>query len=161
METTAQSTSPQANHTWRFFRAGGLDLVRIETSDDLRQLQHLDQKLWTALACPVKGLEYDEKTLALIDSDSDGRVRAPEILAAVKWTCEALHNPAVIIESSGGLPLAEIKDPALLASAREILASLGKSSAKTISCDDVADTTQIFAATKFNILVWRAQEAAG
>jgi len=30
-------------------------------------------------SCPVKGLELDEKTLALIDSDADGRVRVPRV----------------------------------------------------------------------------------
>ena len=36
---------------------------------DLAHLDELDQKLWAALACPVKGLEFDERTLALIDTD--------------------------------------------------------------------------------------------
>lgn len=150
METNAHPSSDRPAHTWRFFRAGGLDLVRLETADDLRNLGTLDQKLWTALACPVKGLEFDEKTLALIDADKDGRVRAPEIIAAVNWTCEALNDPAVIIDSQGGLPVAAIKDPALAASARQILASLGKAGGSTINLEDVADTTKIFAATKFN-----------
>jgi hypothetical protein len=150
METNAHPSSESPVHTWRFFRAGGLDLVRIETADDLRNLASLDQKLWTALACPVKGLEFDEKTLALIDADKDGRVRAPEIIAAVNWTCDVLEDPAVIIDSQGGLPVAAIKDAALLASAKEILASLGKTNAPTISLAEVADTAKIFAATKFN-----------
>ena len=39
-------------------------------------LDALDQKLWVALACPTNGLEIDARTLALIDTDKDGRVRA-------------------------------------------------------------------------------------
>ena len=150
MDMTAHASSDAPRHAWRFYRAGGLDLVRIETADDLRYLHTLDQKLWTALACPVKGLEFDEKTLALIDTDKDGRVRAPEVLAAVGWVCDVLKDPAVIIDSSGGLPLAEIKDPALLASAREILASLGKSGATSIEVADASDTARIFGQTRFN-----------
>ena len=73
-------------HRWRFYRAGGVDQVRIETGADIANLESLDQKLWVALSCPVKGLEFDERTLALLDADSDGRVRAPEILAAVPIT---------------------------------------------------------------------------
>jgi len=65
------------NHTWTFFRAGGLDQVLFETADDFRNLGHLDQKLWVALSCPVKGLQFDSRTLELIDTDKDGRVRAP------------------------------------------------------------------------------------
>lgn len=150
MEKNMPTSSESPGHTWRFFRAGGLDLVRLETADDLRNLQYLDQKLWTALACPVKGLEFDEKTLALIDTDGDGRVRAPEIIAAVNWTCAVLYDPAVIIDSTGGLPLAAIGDPALLASAREILASLGKPDQPTISLSEATDTAKIFGQTRFN-----------
>ncbi|MBE2213730.1 MAG: hypothetical protein IAE82_07655 [Opitutaceae bacterium] len=150
METTARPSSSGQAHSWRFFRAGGLDLVRLENAGDFRNLQHLDQKLWTALACPVKGLEFDEKTLALIDTDKDGRVRAREILAAVNWLCDVLEDPAVIVEGTGELAVAAIKDAALAASAREILASLGKAGSATLSLGDVADTAKIFAATKFN-----------
>ena len=56
-------------HTWRFFRAGGFDQVRLDSGADLMNLDQLDQKLWVALACPTSGLEFDSKTLALIDTD--------------------------------------------------------------------------------------------
>jgi hypothetical protein len=56
------------SHTWRFLRAGGSDQVALETADDLRNLRRLDQKRWVALACPVKGLELDERTLAFVVS---------------------------------------------------------------------------------------------
>lgn len=150
METTTHPSSEGSTHTWRFFRAGGLDLVRLETADDLRNLASLDQKLWTALACPVKGLEFDEKTLALIDTDNDGRVRAREILAAVGWVCDMLEDPALIVEGSGALSVSAIKDASLAASAKEILASIGKAGNATITLTDVSDTAKIFAATKFN-----------
>lgn len=68
------------SHTWDFVRLGGLDPVVISTAEDLLHLKDLDQKLWGALACPVASLEVDEKTLALIDRDKDGRIRVPEIL---------------------------------------------------------------------------------
>jgi hypothetical protein len=54
------------------FRAGGFDQVRLDAGSDLEALDQLDQKLWVALACPTTGLEFDSKTLALIDSDKDG-----------------------------------------------------------------------------------------
>ena len=76
------SSSP--SHTWKFFRTGGLDQVTLATGADLLALGELDQKLWVALSCPVKGLELDEKTLALIDTDGDGRIRVPELLGAIK-----------------------------------------------------------------------------
>ena len=49
-------------HPWRFFRAGGFEQVCLDTGEDLKALGDgkLDQKLWVALACPTKGLEFDE-----------------------------------------------------------------------------------------------------
>src|ERR1017187_10897135 len=80
-------------HTWKFFRAGGFDQVRLATGADLMALDQLDQKLWVALACPTTGLEFDKATLALIDTDKDGRIRAPEVIAATKWAGSCLKNP--------------------------------------------------------------------
>ena len=79
-------------HSWNFFRTGGLDQVALATGADLLALDQLDQKLWVALSCPVKGLELDEKTLALVDTDGDGRIRVPELLAAIKWAAARLTD---------------------------------------------------------------------
>jgi hypothetical protein len=61
-----------AKHSWTFFRAGGVDQVILQSGDDLKNLDQLDQKLWVALSCPVKGLEIDQRTLELLDADKDG-----------------------------------------------------------------------------------------
>jgi len=73
------------SHTWNFFRAGGFDQVQLDSGADLLALKELDQKLWVALGCPTRGLEFDSRTLDLIDSDTDGHVRANEVLAAIDW----------------------------------------------------------------------------
>ncbi|MFN0069492.1 MAG: hypothetical protein ACKVYV_17885 [Limisphaerales bacterium] len=142
-------------HRWHFFRAGGLDQVRFESAEDYRNLEHLDPKLWVALACPAKGLEFDERTLALIDGDGDGRVRVPEIIAAVQWAEDHLRDLGALKHGSDTLPLAQINDTtdngkAILVSAKGILRNLGKPDATAISLADVADTAKIFAQTKLN-----------
>lgn len=142
-------------HRWRFFRAGGLDQVRFDSTEDFRNLETLDPKLWVALACPVKGLEFDDKTLALIDTDRDGRVRVPEVVAAVRWAGEHLKDLSGLVKGTGSLPLDQINDQtpggkAVLASARQILKNLGRPDAGEITLADVADTARIFAQTKFN-----------
>ncbi len=147
--------TPSATHRWQFTRTGGFDQVRLETAQDLGHLEDLDLKLWAALACPVKGLEYDEQTLALIDGDNDGRVRAPEVIAAVQWCEEHLKDLAALKAGSEELPLAQINDQtasgkAILASARQILAGLGKADAKSIALADVANTASSFAQTRLN-----------
>ncbi|HEX7631211.1 MAG TPA: hypothetical protein VF388_03690, partial [Lacunisphaera sp.] len=142
-------------HTWKFFRAGQLDQVSLETGADLLALEQLDQKLWVALSCPVKGLELDERTLALIDADGDGRIRVPELIAAIKWAAARLKDPGDLLKGSAELPLAAINDATpegkvLLASAKQVLANLGKSGAAAISADDAADTAKIFSASPLN-----------
>lgn len=142
-------------HTWNFFRTGGLDQVSLTTGADLLNLEHLDQKLWVALSCPVKGLELDEKTLALIDGDGDGRIRVPELLAAIKWAAVRLRDAGALLGGSEALPLAAINDATpegkvLLASAKQILARLGKKDAAVITVADSSNTAQIFAASALN-----------
>lgn len=144
-----------SNHTWKFFRAGGFDQVRLDTGADLMALDELDQKLWVALACPTTSLEFDAKTLALIDTDKDGRIRAPELIAAVKWAGACLKDPDDLVKSASELPLSAINEATpegkqLLASAREIFTHLGKKDAKVVTLEDTGDTAKIFAQTRFN-----------
>lgn len=144
-----------SQHPWKFFSAGGFDQVRLDTGADLANLDQLDQKLWVALACPTTGLEFDSKTLALIDTDRDGRIRAPEIIAAAKWATSCLKNPDDLLKGSPSLPLGAINDATpegkqLLSSARQILGNLGKKDADSITIEDTTDTTKIFVQTRFN-----------
>ena len=72
------SSSPtRPAHSWKFFRAGGFDQVRFETGADLLHLGQLDLKLWAALSCPTRGVEFDTRTLDLIDADKDGAFARP------------------------------------------------------------------------------------
>ena len=151
------NTSPQRtqNHSWRFIRAGGFDQVRLDSVTDLMSLDQLDPKLWVALGCPTRGVEFDSATLDLIDTDNDSRIRVPEIIAATKWAVSLLKNPDELLKSSPSLPLDAINDAIpegkeLLASAKQILINLGKADATSISIEDTADTAKIFAKTYFN-----------
>jgi hypothetical protein len=143
------------SYTWKFFRAGGFDQVKLESGSDLANLDQLDQKLWVALACPTRGLEFDSRTLDLIDTDKDSRIRVPELIAAAKWATSLLKNPDDLLNGSASLPLAAINDSTpegkqILASARQTLANLGKKNATAIGLDDIGDPAKIFAATNFN-----------
>jgi len=142
-------------HIWQFSRVGGVNRVNLETGMDLVSLEYLDQKLWTALSCPVYGLEIDQKTLELIDKDGDSRIRVPEILDAVKWITSLIKNPDDLINEAQNLPLSAINDSSdegknLLASAKQILTNLGRPDDDFITVDETSDTVKIFADTKFN-----------
>ncbi|MBU1567810.1 MAG: hypothetical protein KJ630_19565 [Proteobacteria bacterium] len=142
-------------HRWRFCRLGGFDQVRLETAEDIRHLGELDQKLWAALSCPVSGLEFDSRTLAMLDSDQDGRVRVQEILAATKWISSVLVTMDTFMAGADHIPLQAIdgsraEGQQLIASARQLLSYLGKAEAQTVSIEDVSCTDTLLHASKFN-----------
>ncbi len=142
-------------HSWRFYRAGGFDQVRLESGADLMSLDQLDQKLWVALACPIAGLEFDPKTAALIDTDHDGRIRAPELIAALQWAGGALKNPDTLIRGGDSLSLDAINDATghgkqILASARRLLAHLGQPADAPVTLAQAMDANSVFAGALFN-----------
>jgi hypothetical protein len=144
-----------AQHTWNFFRAGGFDQVQIDTGADMLALKELDQKLWVALSCPARGIEFDPKTLDLIDSDADGRVRANEVLAAIAWVGKLLVDADLLVGGSDRLALADIDNGTeagrqILACAIHILKSLGKPDAAEISLTDLDDVEKLVAQQIFN-----------
>jgi hypothetical protein len=105
-----------------------------------------------ALACPTTGLEFDKATLTLIDTDKDGRIRAPELIAAVKWAGGLLKNPDDLVKSAPTLRPDAINDAApegkLIASfAQQVL---GKSGSAEITVEEAAAAAQTLAAKPFN-----------
>ncbi|MEI6801531.1 MAG: hypothetical protein WCK83_00115 [Burkholderiales bacterium] len=149
-----------AQPTWRFFRAGGFDQVRLETAAELLALPELDQKLWVALSCPVKGIEFDARTLALVDTDGDGQVRAPELIAALQWAAARLKSPDVLVHQLAGVPLQAIRDDdevgqRIAAAAQDVLADAG--SADGLVTVDAASAAQ----ARFAQRALAAWEAAG
>ncbi len=142
-------------YKWSFVRSGGFDQVKIRHGEDIKHLENLDPKLWAALSCPTRGVHFDNRTLDLIDTDKDGRIRVPDIVSVSKWVCSLLKNPDLLLEESETLALDQINDETeegrrILDSAHHILESLGKEGAKEISVDDVSDQVRIFANTSFN-----------
>ena len=143
------------SHKWNFFRAGGFDQVQLDSGADLLALKDLDQKLWVALSCPTRGIEFDTRTLDMIDSDKDAHVRANEVLAAIAWAGGLLKNADLLVKGGDSLALDAIDDSSdegkqLYASASHILKSLGKPDAAVITLSDMADIEQFVAHQEFN-----------
>src|SRR4051794_4747456 len=142
-------------YKWRFFRAGGFDQVKLSSGADLANLDTLDQKLWVALACPTRGLDLDPRTASLIDTDKDGRIRVPELIAAGKFATRNLVRPDDLMAGSAELPLPSI-DPTtpegatLLGAARQVLRTLGREDRSCVTADEFVDPAKLFADTKFN-----------
>lgn len=140
---------------WRFAKLGGFDQVELNRGSDLSALSELDQKLWASLSCPTHGLYFDNNTLAFLDTDHDGRIRANEIIEAVNWVNKVLKRPDDLFQSNTSLPLSAINDAVpegqqLLSSAREILKNIGKPDAEELHFEDLSDISRIFINTRFN-----------
>lgn len=141
-------------YQWTYCSLGDAVRVNITSGEDIAHLGELDQKLWTVLSCPVKGLEFDEKTLKLLDTDSDGKIRVPEVVSAARWLTTVLKDKDSILEGRDVLKLSAIDESneegaALLASARQILANLHLD-ADELTLAQAEDGVAIFAGTPFN-----------
>ena len=136
------------NYTWTFNTIGGVTRVTINSGEDIAHLYELDQKLWTDLRCPVKGLEFDEATLRMLDTDGDEKIRVNEIVAASKWLTGALKNNDMLLNGNDSIALADLNaddegGAAIIESAKRLLEKKG-SEVETISMADVADIKKAF-----------------
>ena len=140
----------QGKHPWKYFRAGGVTQVAVRSGGDLAAIPELDLKLWAALEMPIAGLDIDAVTLALLDSDGDGRIRPPELCAAVRWASASLRDLEPLLSPGETLELANIADEGLLASARHILALLGRTDSQSVSLADVRGIEEKLAKSRVN-----------
>ena len=138
----------KAGYDWKFSTVGGVTRVNIETGDDIAHLDELDQKLWTVLSCPVKGLEFDEKTLALLDTDNDGKIRVHEVVAASQWLRNVLVDMDYLIEGNDNIEFSAVSNNnedglKVLEAARMILDKLGLEK-ESITLGDVNEYMAVY-----------------
>ncbi|GHB92993.1 hypothetical protein [Cerasicoccus arenae] len=139
----------------RFFKAGGFNQLCLEKAEDIRLVLDLDETLWVASSCPVKGLDIDEKTLQLIDFDQDGRIRPPEMKETIRWVLNVLTDYDTLVEGRDWLNLSQINSESedgarLLKSAQRILSNLGRGDDERIALADSQNRGGIFADVKSN-----------
>lgn len=144
----------EKKYKWEFANIGGASRVKITTGEDIAHLDELDPKMWTVLSCPVTGLEIDEKSLAYIDADADGKIRVADVIATSQWLAGAVKNLDVLVEGTDSIDIEHLDQEnaagqKLYKSAKQILENLGKEGT-VISLADTKDIAAIFAKTRFN-----------
>ena len=142
------------NYDWKFSTVGGVTRVNIESGQDILHLDELDRKLWTALSCPLKNLEIDEKTMTMLDTNGDGKIHIEEIVAASKWLTSVINDPDLLLKREAFIPFSAFNTSNeeglhLLETSKQILENLGLEK-DNISIADVSDSLAIFAKTRFN-----------
>ena len=141
-------------YKWEFVNMGGSSRVKITSGADIAHLSELDPKMWTVLSCPVTGLEIDDKSLAHMDCDGDGKIRVNDVICTSKWAAGALKNPDYLLEGKDYIDIEAFDKEneaglKLYNASRQILSNLGKEGS-VISLADTADVAAIFAKTRFN-----------
>ncbi len=142
------------NYDWKFSTVGGVTRVNIESGQDILHLDELDRKLWTALSCPLKNLEIDEKTMTMLDTNGDGKIHIEEVVAASKWLTSVVNDPELLLKREAFIPFSAFNTSSeeglhLLETSKQILENLGLEK-DNISIADVSDSLAIFAKTRFN-----------
>lgn len=98
----------KTGYNWQYCSLGGVTRVRISSGEDIAHLGELDRKLWTVLSCPVKGLEFDSRTLQLLDVDGDNKIRIDEVVEAAQWITGVLANSDDLLLGSDTLRLEQL-----------------------------------------------------
>ena len=129
-------------HIWKFARFGGVTQLVFETADDILNLRQLDQKLWTTLAMPTKGIFFNPETAAILDTDADGFIRPPEVLDAVDFLSESLQDVGIIIKDGDTLSLSDIKNTEIVKTAEWALKRQGKTGS-IISLADIVNENEV------------------
>ncbi|MBQ4376723.1 MAG: hypothetical protein II793_03410 [Bacteroidales bacterium] len=129
-------------YDWQYCSLGGVTRVKIASGEDIKHLGELDRKLWTVLSCPVNGLEFDSRTLQLMDSNHDGKLRIDEVVEAAQWITSILTDAETLLSGSDTISLSALSDTKLgqkmRATCETILNTLERP-LDTISLKDVAD----------------------
>ncbi|MBQ1266565.1 MAG: hypothetical protein IIY06_07335, partial [Proteobacteria bacterium] len=146
--------SKNTAYDWKFCTIGGVTRVKIASGQDIAHLDELDQKLCTVLSCPIVGLEFDEKTLAMMDTNKDGKIRVNEVKAAAKWLTSVLKDPDLLLKQEDTIKLSAFNKEndeglKLFNSAKQILTNLGLDKDE-ISLAEASDSVAIFAKTALN-----------
>lgn len=141
-------------YEWKYCSLGGAVRVNIASGEDIAHLGELDRKLWTVLSCPVDSLEFDKDTLALLDTDKDGKIKVDEVVAAAQWLCSIIKDKDLLLKSEDHLAVDDIDEStpcgaSLKASAKRILESIGAGDG-TISVSQALDGKKVFAAMPLN-----------
>lgn len=133
-------------HEWHFFRMAGSVQPDFTAGADVEALDSLDQKHWMALSAPVKGVCFDGEALKVLDADADGKIRAPEVLAAIEWLKRRLSNFDAVLKPVGDFPLGALSESPEGAA----LKAVTKKDAATFSEADLEAGMAAFAEQAFN-----------
>jgi hypothetical protein len=141
--------SGKKGHAWTFARIGGVDQVVLSSFEDIEHIKDLDHKLWAALSMPVSRGKY-RRTLDILDSDHDGKVRIADILDAVEFLKSSLRTLEPIMSEGDSLSLAFIKNQDIASACGNIFKILEVPASESITLGQASEAIDRFGLTAFN-----------
>lgn len=144
----------KSSFKWDFQTIGGVTRVRIDSGQAIAHLDELDQKLWTALSCPIADLALDSETSSQL-SQGDGKIHVSEVVATAKRLCRILRSPDDLLKKDDFVAIDAFQPDneegkQLQEAAHKVLEILGLSNATSVSLKNVQDSLASFAKTQFN-----------
>ena len=132
----------------KFFRMARTMQAALTCGADVEHLKDLGRRYWLVLSCPVASVGGNVAA-PLLDTDHDGRVQIPEVLAAIEWLKPRLSSFEVLFTAAEGLVADDIcADTAEGAVLRKLFDSL--SGGKMISSADLTTAIGAFQAGAAN-----------
>ena len=140
-------------YRWAFARIGGVDQVVIRNREDILHISELDRKLWAALAMP-SAMPGIQDSLAFLDRDGDGRVRAQDVVEGVNFLKERLASLDVVFNQDDFLAVGDLKNENLKAGAKKVLDILGidagMNSVEAVTLSQIDEAISKFAGLQLN-----------
>ncbi len=132
----------------KFFRMARTMQAALTCGADVEHLKDLGRRYWLVLSCPVAAVGGNVAA-PLLDTDHDGRVQIPEVLAAIEWLKPRLSSFDVLFTAAEGLVADDIcADTAEGAVLRTLFDSL--SGGKMLSSADLTTAIGAFQAGAAN-----------
>ena len=101
---------PDKGETFTFARFGRAYHLKIGDAADLSRVLALEEALWVASSASVATLNVDPVLLGLLDEDGDGRIRAGDLKAAIRWLLDHLTDLSGVAEGNTTLERAALAD---------------------------------------------------
>lgn len=96
-------------YRYGFYRMARTTQAALKCGADIEHLRELGRRYWLVLSRPV-GANVPQNAVAhLLDTDKDGRIRIPEVLAAVDWLKPRLNTFDILFAASSKLAVTDIR----------------------------------------------------
>ena len=82
--------------------------LRLESAEDLANIQELEEARWAATSAPVRSFQCDPSFLSYLDPRKTGRIRTDQVRSAQAWLFHMLADRGRLTEETDVLRIHEV-----------------------------------------------------